>query len=121
MEKEAKLVVFEIMVRVAVDKNENPEIEEDAAIKAALEKIRKEKTDDIICYDNCVDVMVDTECPYGTFDEDKPKRYEVTIFNRFNPDERESVTVLATSQDEAEENAIGNLLDGWGVLESREV
>lgn len=120
--KVAKLVTFELTTRVVVNKNEMPECEEEDAIGAALNKIRENNNVDMwLCFDNCTEVTDDTECPYGTFDEEKMKKYDVTIFNRFNTDERENIEVFAMSQDEAEQNAIGGLLDGWGVLESKEI
>lgn len=55
------------------------------------------------------------------YQDGQMKKYEVTIFNKYNTDEREVVEVFAMTQDDAEKNAIGGLLDGWGVLESKEV
>lgn len=121
-EKVAKLVVFEVVTRVVVDKNEMPECEEEDAINKAISKLSAEEVRNLICWDNCVDVMVDTECPYGTFDSERGlKEFEVTVYNRFNPDEREVVTVSAKTQEEAERNAIGGTMDGWGVFDSKEI
>ena len=53
------------------------------------------------------------------------KQYIVTVFNRFNTDDRRNITISAKNTDEAERLALsGGLINresGWGVLESREV
>ena len=51
----------------------------------------------------------------------KVKTYEVTIYNKYNQKEKESVIVQALNERQAEEFAIGNLLDGWDVLETKEI
>lgn len=70
-EKIAKLVTFEVTTRVIVDKNEDVEREEDAAIAKAVEKLCKENAENIFCGDNYVSMENDVECPFGTFEEDK--------------------------------------------------
>lgn len=69
-EKVAKLVTFEYTTRVLVNKNQMPEIEEEDAISAAIEKVKSTITTDL-CFDHCASVVDDVECPYGTFDGDK--------------------------------------------------
>lgn len=68
--KVAKLVTFEITTRVVVNESEMPEITMEDAINSALEKIKHEKIENLACFDNATDVYTDTECPFGTFDED---------------------------------------------------
>ena len=68
----AKLVSFEITTRVIVNENkEMPEVEEEDAINAALEKLKKDSIEHWICFDNCTEVIEDKECPFGIFDDDK--------------------------------------------------
>ena len=68
--KVAKLVTFEYTTRVIVNKNEMPEVEEEDAINAAIEKAKSTILTDL-CFDHCTDVVNDKECPFGTFDDDK--------------------------------------------------
>jgi hypothetical protein len=53
------------------------------------------------------------------------KRFEVTIFNVWNPSEKEVLDIEANSQDEAERIAISggiiNIQNGWGVYDSVEI
>lgn len=51
----------------------------------------------------------------------KVKTYEVTMYNKYNQKEKENVIVQALNERQAEEFAIGNLLDGWDVLETKEI
>lgn len=69
-QKVAKLVTFEYTTRVIVNKNEMPEVEEEDAINAAIEKAKSTILTDL-CFDHCTNVVNDEECPYGTFDGDK--------------------------------------------------
>lgn len=69
-QKVAKLVTFEYTTRVIVNKNEMPEVEEEDAINAAIEKAKSTILTDL-CFDHCAQVIDDTECPFGTFDNDK--------------------------------------------------
>lgn len=68
--KVAKLVTFEITTRVIVDESEMPEVMEEDAYNAALEKIKKEKIENLVCLDNVTEIQNDNECPFGTFYED---------------------------------------------------
>lgn len=68
--KVAKLVTFEITTRVIVDESEMPEVMEEDAYNAALEKIKKEKIENLVCLDNITEIQNDKECPFGTFYED---------------------------------------------------
>lgn len=70
MSKVAKLVTFEIATRVVVDSNQAPEDEENDAIIKAIEKV-KSNIDNDLCFDHCTEVVDDTECPYGTFDDER--------------------------------------------------
>lgn len=69
-QKVAKLVTFEYTTRVIVNKNEMPEVEEEDAINAGIEKVKSTILTDL-CFDHCAQVIDDTECPFGTFDNDK--------------------------------------------------
>lgn len=60
----AKLVTFEYTARVIVNKNEMPEVEEEDAINAAIEKVKSTILNDL-CFDHCIDVVNDEECPYN--------------------------------------------------------
>lgn len=66
----AKLVTFEITTRVVVNESEMPEITIENAINSALGKIKQEKIENLVCFDNSTDVYTDTECPFGTYFED---------------------------------------------------
>lgn len=68
--KVAKLVTFEITTRVIVDESEMPEVMEEDAYNAALEKIKQEKIENLVCLDNITEIQNDKECPFGTFYED---------------------------------------------------
>ena len=70
MSKVAKLVTFEIATRVVIDSNQTPEDEENDAIIKAIEKV-KSNIDNDLCFDHCTEVVDDTECPYGTFDDER--------------------------------------------------
>ena len=70
MKRVAKLVTFEITTRVIVNENEMPEVEEEDAINAAIEKVKSTIMNDL-CFDQCTEVVNDKECPFGTFDDDK--------------------------------------------------
>ena len=65
--KVAKLVTFEITTRVIVDENEMAEVIEEDAYNAALEKIKQEKIENLVCLDNVTDIYNDVECPFGEF------------------------------------------------------
>lgn len=69
----AKLITFELTTRVVVNENKNmPEVEEEDAYHAAIEKIKADNdVEHWICMDNCTEVVDDTECPFGTFEDDK--------------------------------------------------
>ena len=69
-EKVAKLVTFEITTRVIVNKNEMPEIEEEDAIAEGIKKVKQTIINDL-CFDHCIEVINDKECPYGTFENEK--------------------------------------------------
>ena len=68
--KVAKLVTFEITTRVIVNESEMPEVVEEDAYNAALERIKNEKIENLVCLDNVTEVQNDNECPFGTFYED---------------------------------------------------
>ena len=68
--KVAKLVTIEITTRVVIDESEMPEVVEEDAYKAALEKIKNEKIENLACLDNVTEIQNDKECPFGTFYED---------------------------------------------------
>ena len=68
-EKSAKLVSFYITTRVCVSNSDNPEEIEDEAVKKAIFKILENPLD-YICCDNADLVEPDTECPFGTLDDD---------------------------------------------------
>ena len=65
----AKLVTFEYTTRVIVNKNEMPEVEEEDAINAAIKKVKSTILNDL-CFDHCVDVVNDEECPYDPENDD---------------------------------------------------
>lgn len=68
----AKLVSFEVTTRVIVNENKDmPEVEEEDAINAAIEKMKEHSIEHWICFDNCTEVIEDKECPFGIFDDDK--------------------------------------------------
>lgn len=69
----AKLITFELTTRVIINENkEMPEVEEEDAYHAAIEKIKADNdVEHWICMDNCTELVDDTECPFGTFDDDK--------------------------------------------------
>lgn len=68
--KVAKLVTFEITTRVIVDESEMPEVTEEDAYNAALEKIKQGDIENLVCLDNVTEIKNDKECPFGTFYED---------------------------------------------------
>jgi len=68
--KVAKLVTFEITTRVVINESEMPEVTEEDAYNAAIEKIKQEKIENLVCLDNVTEIQNDKECPFGTFDED---------------------------------------------------
>ena len=68
--KVAKLVTFEITTRVVINESEMPEVTEEDAYNAALEKIKQEKIENLVCLDNVTEIQNDKECPFGTFYED---------------------------------------------------
>lgn len=68
--KVAKLVTFEFTTRVIIDESEMPEVMEEDAYNAALEKIKKEKIENLVCLDNVTEIYNDGDCPFGTFYED---------------------------------------------------
>ena len=70
MSKTAKLVTFEFTVRVVVDSDDNPEREEENAIAKAMAKVNDTIGNDL-CFDHCSKVADDTECPYGTFEDER--------------------------------------------------
>lgn len=61
--KKAMLVTFSITSRVVVNESAMPEVEEEDAVKKAIENI-KNNPDGYICYDNFDSIENDTECPY---------------------------------------------------------
>ena len=67
--KVAKLVTFEYTTRVVVNKNSMPEVEEEDAINAAIEKVKYTVLNDL-CFDHCTDVSNDEECPYDPENDD---------------------------------------------------
>lgn len=69
-QKVAKLVTFEYTTRVIVNKNEMPEVEEEDAINAGIEKVKSTILTDL-CFNHCAQVVDDTECPFGTFEGEK--------------------------------------------------
>lgn len=66
----AKLVTFEFTTRVVIDESEMPEVMEEDAYNAALEKIKQEKIENLVCLDNVTEIYNDGDCPFGTFYED---------------------------------------------------
>ena len=68
-QKVAKLVTFEYTTRVVVNKNPMPEVEEEDAINAAIEKVKYTILNDL-CFDHCTDVSDDEECPYDPESDD---------------------------------------------------
>lgn len=58
-QKTAKLVTFEVTTIVVVDADED----DDAAIEEAINKFNRGETNGI-CFDTCVNVQDDNECPY---------------------------------------------------------
>ena len=66
----AKLVTFEFTTRVVVNESEMPEVTEEDAYNAALENIKKEKIENLVCLDNVTEIYNDRDCPFGTFYED---------------------------------------------------
>jgi len=68
--KIAKLVTFEFTTRVIIEENEMPEVTEEDAYNAAMEKIKNEKIENLICLDNVTEIYNDGGCPFGTFYED---------------------------------------------------
>ena len=67
--KVAKLVTFEYTTRVIVNKSDMPEVEEEDAMNAAIDKVKYSILNDL-CYDHCTEIVDDKECPYGTFNDD---------------------------------------------------
>lgn len=69
----AKIVTFEVAIRVIINENkEMPEVEYEDAYNAAIERIKSDNNvEHWICMDNCTDVVDDDECPFGIFDNDK--------------------------------------------------
>jgi hypothetical protein len=57
--KTAKLVTFELTTRVVIDADGD----DDAAIEEAINKFKRGETNGV-CFDTCVNVQDDTECPY---------------------------------------------------------
>lgn len=57
--KTAKLVTFELTTRVVID----DDCDDDCAIYEAIQKFNRGETNGI-CYDTCVNVQDDNECPY---------------------------------------------------------
>ena len=68
--KVAKLVTFEITTRVIVDESEMPEVVEEDAYNAALERIKNENIENLACLDNVIEIDNDLDCPFGTFYDD---------------------------------------------------
>lgn len=68
--KIAKLVTFEFTTRVIIEENEMPEVMEEDAYNAALDKIKNEKIENLVCLDNVTEIYNDGGCPFGTFYED---------------------------------------------------
>ena len=70
MEKIAYLVNFAITTRVVVDDDAD---DRDIA-RTAIEKLTTAMVEDgigsYLCIDNLGEIEEDTECPYGTFEED---------------------------------------------------
>lgn len=66
----AKLVTFEFTTRVVINESEMPEVMEEDAYNAALEKIKREKIENLVCLDNVTEIYNDGGCPFGTFNED---------------------------------------------------
>lgn len=75
--KVAKLVTFEFTTRVIIDENEMPEVMEEDAYNAALEKIKNEKIENLVCLDN------DKECPFGTFYEDLSQTLRCQLYGLY--------------------------------------
>lgn len=61
--KVAKLVSFNVTARVIVKKSDMPEVEEEDAINAAIDKI-KDNIEDYIHFENVEEVQNDIEVPY---------------------------------------------------------
>lgn len=66
----AKLVTFEFTTRVVINESEMSEVMEEDAYNAALEKIKQEKIENLVCIDNVTEIYNDGDCPFGTFYED---------------------------------------------------
>lgn len=81
--KIAKLVTFEITKRVVVNESEMPEITMEDAINSALEKIKQEKIENLVCFDNATDVYTDAECPFGTFYEDLSQALRCQLYGLY--------------------------------------
>lgn len=81
--KVAKLVTFEITTRVIVDESEMPEVMEEDAYNAALEKIKQEKIENLVCLDNITEIQNDKECPFGTFDEDLSQTLRCQLYGLY--------------------------------------
>lgn len=82
--KVAKLVTFEITTRVIVDESEMPEVVEEDAYNAALEKIKREKIENLVCLDNVTEIQNDKECPFGTFYEDLSQKLRCQLYGLYN-------------------------------------
>ena len=65
MSKVAKLVMVSMMTRIVVDENATDEQMLEASKPAFLMKINTELNEHL------EQIVDDTECPFGTFDEDK--------------------------------------------------
>lgn len=81
--KVAKLVTFEITTRVIVDESEMPEVVEEDAYNAALEKIKREKIENLVCLDNVTEIQNDKECPFGTFYEDLSQKLRCQLYGLY--------------------------------------
>lgn len=81
--KVAKLVTFEITTRVIVNESEMPEVVEEDAYNAALERIKNEKIENLVCLDNVTEVQNDNECPFGTFYEDLSRTLRFKLYGLY--------------------------------------
>lgn len=81
--KVAKLVTFEFTTRVVVDESEMPEVMEEDACNAAIEKIKQENIENLVCFDNVTDIYDDRECPFGTFYEDLSPTLRCQLFGLY--------------------------------------
>lgn len=62
----AKLVSLAFTIRVVIDESEMPEVMEEDAYNAALEKIKNEKIENLVSLDNVTEIYNDVDCPFGT-------------------------------------------------------